>query len=77
MPDCSERRQVAAGFLVLATAAPALTATNDTPTTMIRKSVQTLMDPDGTVQATRLYTQIQSTGDGQVVVHRQHQRIPA
>jgi len=57
---------VAAGFLVLAAAGPALTATNSAPTTTIRKSVQTLMDPDGTVQATRVYTQIQSTGAGQV-----------
>ena len=57
---------VAAGFIALAAAAPALSATNDQPSTMIRKSVQTLMDPDGTVQASRLYTQIQSTGNGQV-----------
>jgi putative membrane protein len=57
---------VAAGFLVVAVAAPALSASTDAPSTTIRKSVQTLMDPDGTVQATRIYTQIQSTGNGQV-----------
>ena len=57
---------VAVGFLTLAVAAPAFTASASSPQTMVRKSVQTLMDPDGTVQATRLYTQIQSTGDGNV-----------
>ncbi len=57
-----------AGALVIAiaTATPALTATEGAPSTVVRKSVQTLMDPSGDVQARRVYTQIQSSGDGQV-----------
>ncbi len=52
--------------VVVASASPALTATDTPPETTVRKSVQTLMDPTGAVQARRVYTQIQSTGNGQV-----------
>ena len=54
------------GFLAVAAAAPALTATSDTPQTTVRKSVQTLMNSRGEVQATRVYSQIQSQGTGNV-----------
>ena len=57
---------VSVAVLAVGAAAPAFTATADAPVTTVRKSVQILMDPSGVPQATRLYTQYQSTGNGAV-----------
>jgi putative membrane protein len=54
------------GVLAVAMAVPALAATDGAPATVVRKSVQVLADPSGSVQASRLYTQVQSTGEGDV-----------
>lgn len=56
---------VTAGVVGLMSASPALTATDDAATS-VRRSVQTLMDPSGAVKASRVYTQVQSSGQGDV-----------
>lgn len=59
---------IAAGSVAVVALTPtaAVAATTDEVQATVRKSVQVLMSPDGSVNASRLYTQVSATGTGEI-----------